>query len=78
MSGYDKKDAARDTQTTPAEVSRTWHEARTVSGVRSGGDGDKPTAQNRADGLLKTAEIIERGRASERAKKRERQRSRER
>lgn len=78
MSGYDKKDAARDTRTTPAEVSRTWHAARDDSGVRSGDGADKPTPRNRMDGLVKTAEMVQRGRARERAESRERERKRER
>lgn len=36
--GYDKSDAAGDTDTSTGKVSESWHQARDDSGVRSGGD----------------------------------------
>ncbi len=76
MSGYDKKDAARDTKVTPREAARTWHAARDDAGVRQGGTGDRPTAQNRVDGEAKTRAVIERAREHERERDRERSRDR--
>lgn len=62
MSGYDARDAARDTKVTPGEVKRAWHESRTVSGVRKGGTGDRPTPQNRADAKELTRKVMDRAR----------------
>jgi hypothetical protein len=70
MSGYDARDAAKDTNVTPGEVKKAWHDSRTVSGVRKGGDGDRPTPQNRADAKELTRKVMDRAR--ERPQDRER------
>jgi len=62
MSGYKEVDAAKDTKTSQREVDATWHHARDESGVRDGGTGDRPTAQNRKDAKELTRKVIERGR----------------
>ena len=36
--GYDKSDAAKDTDSSTSGVSGAWHQARDDSGARSGGD----------------------------------------
>jgi len=74
MSGYGKRDAARDTDATPREVSRAWHDARDAAGVRQGGAGDRPTPQNRAEAAAKLRATIERGREQRERERRDRER----
>lgn len=40
MGGYDKGDAAKDTESSISEVSAAHHEARSDSGVREGKDSE--------------------------------------
>lgn len=50
LSGYSKKDAARDTNSGSRETSRAHHDARTDSGVREGKDsGNFETAPDWAE-----------------------------
>lgn len=75
MGDYGKKDAARDTNVTPREAARAWHAARDdTRDVRQGGEGDRPTARNRADAEAMTRAAVERGRESARLE-RDRERS---
>jgi hypothetical protein len=76
MSGYNERDAAKDTDESLKRTAATWHAARDDAAVRGNSDGDRPTEKNRADAERKMAEIIERGRRRERAEGDGRERSR--
>lgn len=75
MSGYKRRDAARDTDASIRDVTRAWHNSRTQSGARTDEPHDRPTAENRSEARAKTQEIVERGRNRERAETRKRERS---
>lgn len=62
MSGYRENDAAHDTRVTERDATAAWHRARDDSGVRTAGDGDRPTAQNYVDASRKFDEIMTRAR----------------
>ena len=61
MTKYREKDAARDTNATLREVRAAHHAARDDAGdVRTGGTGDRPTTQNRADAAALERRVRER------------------
>jgi hypothetical protein len=62
MTGYTEKDAARDTGASQRETAAAHHEARDASRVRDGGEGDRPTPQNRRDARRLERRVMDRAR----------------
>jgi hypothetical protein len=74
MSGYEERDAARDTDATQREVEAAWHGARDDADARGPGPrGDRPTRENREDARRLTERVIDRGREREEGRPEERE-----